>query len=104
MNLGRGKLGDTISFPLLVATTGGVATNAASTPTFSIIGADFTANLISNKTMLKNNAVAAVTGMYYGQQNLRAASGFAAGYGYSVYFRYTAAGAARRQTGIIFVD
>lgn len=104
MFLGRGKLGDSISFPLLVATTGGVATNAASTPTFSIMGADFSANLITAKSVLKNNAVAAVTGMYYGVQNLRAASGFAAGYGYTVLFRYTAAGAARRQRGIIFVD
>lgn len=83
------KLGNTIAFPLLVMKTGNwLPTGASGTPTFNVYGNDFSATIISNKSVLKSGAVAAVTGAYYISQAFTAASGFESGYTYSILTTY----------------
>lgn len=87
--VGTVKLGNTIAFPLLVMKTGSwLPTGASGTPSYSVYGNDFSAALLSGKSALKGGAFAAVTGAYYISQGFTAASGFEAGYTYSVLSTY----------------
>lgn len=86
------KLGSSIGIPLSVKNASGVSTNASGTPTVSIYGADFTSSLISSKSMIKTGALAASTGIYGLNQSITAATGFAAGYSYTVQVSYRRSG------------